>query len=404
MKILFLIHGYKPAFRLGGPIISVSELAEQLVKKGHQVTVVTTNSNLDEDIDVPLNQVVDVNGVSVLYFKRTEFLSDIFPFISYLSKASGFVYASAMKAYMKEIIDSFDLVHTHLPFIYPTYLASKLAKNFNVPLFYHQRGVLDPKRLNFRSLKKKAYIKLVELPILRQAATLIALTQAEVESYKRLCSDCPCRVVPNGIDTLLYRTKPLQAVFDIPPETQVILFMGRVHPIKGADKLIEAFIKCHNEIPNAILVMAGPDEFYLEDKFMQRVKENYLTDKVIFPGMTSGELKKDLLARANLFCLPSDAEGFSMAILEALASSTPVMISPGCNFPEVESSHAGVVIDNELDKIAESLVKLLSNPEKLQSMGNNGYYLVQQNYTWDRISDEIIDVYKEGIERYRLTH
>ena len=69
MKILFVVHGYKPAWRVGGPIVSVSALAEHLAKRGHEVTVFTTNMNLDQKLDVPLKTPIRIEGVDVYYFQ-----------------------------------------------------------------------------------------------------------------------------------------------------------------------------------------------------------------------------------------------------------------------------------------------------------------------------------------------
>src|SRR5687767_12566332 len=98
MKILYAVHGYRPAYRFGGPIVSVAAAAEALVQRGHSVTVVTTNANLDQDLDVPVDQPMDVNGVKVWYFRRTEFLKRWLPFVPYLSRSAGFLYAPAMRS------------------------------------------------------------------------------------------------------------------------------------------------------------------------------------------------------------------------------------------------------------------------------------------------------------------
>lgn len=338
LRILYTVHGYKPAYRLGGPIISVSAVAERLVRKGHRVVVFTSNSNLDEDLDVPVNQPVNVDGVEVWYFSRGEFIKRWLPFFSYVRR---FMYSPQMADPLDRLLPGMDLVHTHNPFIYSTFAASKAAQRFRKPLFFHQRGVFDPERLKFRSFRKRLYISLVVRPLPRQATTLIALTEAEVRSYRALGVETPCRVVPNGIEVGAYRQHPgplAEPLGKIPPQAQVILFLGRVHPIKGADRLLEAFLQIQARLPNAVLIMAGPDEWGCERKFQQAVSQAGLQHRVIFPGMVSGEAKLDLLARADLFCLPSDAEGFSMAVLEALASGTPVLLSPGCHFPEVETA------------------------------------------------------------------
>jgi glycosyltransferase involved in cell wall biosynthesis len=404
MKILYAVPGYKPAYRIGGPIHSVSATAERLVRKGHEVTVFTTNSNLDEDLDVPTNQPIDVDGVQVWYFKHEEPLQKWLPFIPYLSRSIGFLYAPAMKGQLDRIVPSVDVVHTHMPYIYPTFAAGKAALRYQKPLFYQQRGVFDPERLKFRSVKKKIYINAIERPIMRRAKTLIALTESEIESYRALGVNTPCRIIPNGIDVAQYR-QPMDrnwTCWNFPSDVNVILFLARLHPIKGADKLLLSFLKIKDLFPKAVLVMAGPDEWRMVDKFRQEIMNAGISNQVMFPGMVTGEAKQELLARANLFCLPSDAEGFSMAVLEAMASNTAVLISPGCHFSEVEKVGAGYVVPPEPEALAKAMTDLLKNPEKLEEMGRKGRDFVLRHHSWDTITDQLIGAYLEGIERNKL--
>jgi glycosyltransferase involved in cell wall biosynthesis len=347
---------------------------------------------------------VDVDGVRVRYFRTVDYVKRWLPFVPYLSKSLGVLYTPAMAAALDRAVPGMDLVHTHLPFIYSTYAAARAAKKFNKPLFYHQRGVFDPERLKFRGFKKRLYISAVELPILRNATTLIALTDAEEKSYRALGVRTPCRVIPNGIDVALYRAEP-RAGFDarwkIRPGSRVMLFLSRVHPIKGADKLLEGFMSVAARFPEAVLVLAGPDEWGVEAKYRESVRKKGLEGRVVFPGMVEGEEKLDLLARADLFCLPSAGEGFSMAVLEALASATPVLLSPGCHFPEVESAGAGRIAPAEPAAIAAALAEMLGRPEKLSHMGKAGRQFVSRDYTWDAIAGKLVDAYEEGIRRHK---
>lgn len=404
MRILYAAPAYKPAYRFGGPVHSVAAAAEELVQRGHRVTVVTTTSNRDEDLDVPLNQPVDIDGVEVWYFRRDEFLKRWFPSVPYLSRASGMLYAPQMFAQLKRLVPDVDLVHTHLPFVYPTYAASRAAYQCRKPLFYHQRGVFDPNRLRFRYLKKWLCIIAVERSNMRRATTLIALTEAEVTSYRALGVETPCRVIPNGIRVSEYLQRcslPRESRWNgIPADKTVVLFLGRLHPIKGAEKLLEAFVRVGMKFPHAVLVMAGPDEWKSEAKFRESICQAKLTERVLFPGMVSGKDKIDLLARADLFCLPSTGEGFSMAVLEAMASATPVLLSPGCHFPEVELAGAGRISPPDPDALAKALACLLADPEKLKGMGTRGREFVARAYSWERVIDCLLDAYSEGIERH----
>jgi len=401
LRILFTTSGYKPAYRMGGLIIAVSSVAEGLVRKGHSVTVFTTNCNQSEELDVPVDCPQMIEGVEVWYFRRLELLKKMMHFVPDLSNSIGYLYAPAMANQLKKTISSMDLVHTHLTFIYPTYAAAHAAKVHNKPLFYSQHGVLDPTHLSFHSFKKRLYIRIVEQPILKSATTLIALTEAEEDSYRTLCPSVPCRIIPNGIDVNQHYSKPDNPnILNIHPEAIVILFLGRLHPVKGADKLLKAFFNVCTQVSDAILVMAGPDEFNLENQFQTMVGQSGLQNRIIFPGMVTGETKKNLLARADLFCLPSGAEGFSIAILEALASGTPVMISPGCHFPEVEKTGVGRVVEAEPKAMAKAMIELFKDRKKLEEMGRRGREFVIQNYSMDTIVDQLIEVYDEGMTRY----
>ena len=402
MNILYAVHGYKPAYRMGGPIISVSSAAEMLVRKGHRVIVFTTNSNLDEDLDVPLAEPVMVDGVEVWYFRRKDPIKKWLAFIPYLSRSIGFLYCPAMRSALDDVMPLIDVVDTHMPYVYPTYAAAHAAFRHEKPLFYHQRGTFNPGGLRFRAGKKRLYISAIERPIMRRATTLIALTEAERESYGELNVQTRIEVVPNGIDIPPLRLDSaarVQERFGIAPDAPVVLFLGRLHPTKGAEKLLDAFERIAAQYLDLVLVMAGPDEWRLEEKWRARMERGGVANRVIFPGMLTGEDKADVLSRADLFALPSVNEGFSMAVLEALASSTAVMISPGCNFPEVEAAGAGVVIGADPTAMAEVMMRLLSDRDELRAMGARGRSLIAERYSWDVITDRLIDVYERGALR-----
>ncbi len=402
MRILYAAPGYKPAYRIGGPIVSIAKAAERMVRRGHEVTVFATNCNLDQDLDVPVDQPVDVLGVSVWYFRREEPLKRFLPFVPYLSRSMGVLYAPRMRREIDRLLPSQDVVHTQLPFAYPTWAVGAGARRWRRPLFYQQRGVFDPERLKFRSLKKRLIIRLVERPFMQAAAALIALTAAEVESYRALGVERPCEIVPNGVEVAEYRTEPTRGsaiLAGLTDDDVVILFLGRLHPIKGADRLLEAFLRIGPRFPKARLVMAGPDEWGLREAFLDRVRGSGLGERVTFPGMVTGEAKLDLLARADLFCLPSDGEGFSIAVLEAMASATAVLLSPGCHFPEAQAAGAGWVVEPTPAALADRLAELLASPGLLREAGGRGRELVVRSYGWDQVASRLEDVYREGLER-----
>jgi glycosyltransferase involved in cell wall biosynthesis len=399
MNILYAVHAYKPAYRIGGPVISVSAAAEMLVRKGHHVTVFTTNSNLDQPLDVAVDRPVDVNGVEVWYFRREEPLQKWVPFLTYLTRSIGFMYCPAMRGELERVMPRIDLVDTHMPFTYPSYAAAHAAFRAGVPLVYHQRGNYDPARLRFRGTKKRAYISLVERPIMSRASRLIALTEAERASFRAVGATAPCEVVPNGVDIPDDRpgaAERFRQRWGVDPAAPLVLFMGRLHPTKGAEKLLDAFALVEERLPDAVVMMAGPDEWQLERRWRERAARSGLADRVLFPGMLTGDEKADALARADLFSLPSMGEGFSMAVLEALAARTAVLLSPGCHFPEVDSAGAGAVVDADPAAMAAALLRLLSDRGKLAEMGEKGRRLVAERYSWEAVTDRLLEVYESA--------
>jgi glycosyltransferase involved in cell wall biosynthesis len=385
VKILFVSSAYKGASRMGGPAVSIAATAEALVRAGHAVTVATTNANLDRNLDVPLNQPLDMNGVTVWYFERQEPLKRWLPFVPYLSQSSGFAYAPAMKEALPRFIADADVVDTQTPFVYPTIAAARIARRLGKPLFYHQRGNLIPSRMQRRQLKKKAYIALFEGRIMKRAAGLIALTEGEREAFAEFAPGTPCAVVPNGVEVPPpdpAAPARVAARWGIPIDAPVILYLARLEPWKGYEELLQSFARVGS---NAYLVMAGVDQ--------SDARARWQLPRVVFTGPLSGQEKADVLHRADLFALPSHGEGLSMAMLEALAYGTAVLLSPECHFAEAASAGAGVIVPRGIEAWTAAMDELLRDPAQLRAMGERGRALAEREYSWDVIARRLAEVY-----------
>jgi glycosyltransferase involved in cell wall biosynthesis len=370
-------------------VASVSAAAELLARRGHQVTVLTTTANLDEDVDVPVGRAVDVDGVEVWYFRRDEPLRKWLPFVPYLSQSMGFAYSPDFRGALDRFVPQADVVHTQMPFVYTTYAASRAALRHGKPLFYHQRGNFLDTHLSRRRLKKRIYIALFEKPVLKRASMLVALTGAERDAFKAIAPDTPCEIVPNGIvlpAPVDGADERVEQRWGIPRHAQVILFLGRLHPWKGAPETVDAFERVAAAHPDAWLVMAGVDEIGLAQR-------GAASGRVIFPGVVVGAGKDDLLERADLFVLPSQGEGLSMATLEAMAHGTAALLSPGVNLPEARDAGAAVIAERDVSALSAAMSELLGDRDRLRIMGEAGRRFVQANYSWDGVIDRLIELY-----------
>jgi glycosyltransferase involved in cell wall biosynthesis len=187
------------------------------------------------------------------------------------------------------------------------------------------------------------------------------------------------------------------------PEEKTILFVGRLHPIKGLDLLIQAYAQVCQEISDPVrLVLVGPDQGSRE--ILSRLATALgVRDRVVFTGPLFGPEKEAILWSADLFVMPSLTEGFSVAVLEAMAHRLPVIITDTCNFPEVVSEQAGLVVSRDVGRLARSLAVLLRDEERRKAMGRRGRHLVKKCFTWDSIAAQFMRLYQESFQQSLLT-
>ena len=196
----------------------------------------------------------------------------------------------------------------------------------------------EPWALRHKRWKKSLYLALVESRNLRQAACLHALSRPEVNHLRHLAPWTPICFVPNGVDLSFFEQLPSRAVLEQDHRELkgkfVLLFFGRVHLKKGLDLLAEALGRVGTDFPDLHLLVAGKDDGAW-GPFTERIKTLGLTKRVTYVGHVGGERARQVWAAADAFILPSYSEGFSMAILEALACSLPSLVTTACHFPEL---------------------------------------------------------------------
>jgi glycosyltransferase involved in cell wall biosynthesis len=406
MKVLFNVHGYKPAYNVGGPIHSVEALAEGLASRGHQVFVATSNWNVSGPLDVDPEKTYDRNGVQVRYFaaQKTWLQRTRLP---YFSKSGYFRFDPTFRRWLEDNGRRFDIFHTQITYLSSTpYFAGTASRMGKVYLF-HQRGNLDPIRLQFRSFKKRLYVRFVELPAMSLADVLIALTQYEVTTYQALGLKNRIVVIPNGIRVAASGSnssrehstrisKFLRRCDDEP----LFIFLARLHPLKGADLFVEAFLAFACQHDRGLGVLAGPDECGLQARLREKIAATGMDQRLCYVGVVEGVEKSELLERADCLVLPTASEGFSMSILEAMAADCAILTTPGAHFPEVETAGAGLVVDRSQAGIAHGLLKLAKlGRTGIREKAKRGKELVRKHYSWPRIVDAYEAVCFEEMSR-----
>ena len=286
-------------------------------------------------------------------------------------------------------------VHIHGLWQHSTARAASVARMLDRPYMVSAHGMLERWALRQKRWKKAVYAALVERPLLRRAACLHALTEAEAEDYRRFGLRNPVVVIPNGV-TVRADVGPELFLEQFPAlrEQRLLLFLGRLHAKKGLHVLCDAWRDMQRHWPEARLVIAGPDYENTRLALEQRCVR-IGCERVTFTGMLAGELKWSALRAAEAFLLPSYSEGLSVSVLEAMGMGLPVIVSRQCNLPEIERRNCGWTIDHpEPGALASAMEKCLRAPAARRAgMANNGRELVESRYSWERIGRQMADVY-----------
>jgi glycosyltransferase involved in cell wall biosynthesis len=380
MKIL-IITPYL-ATNYGGISKIVVEQCQTLKHQDITLDIITTNANTTDKLDKPLNIWVNNNNYRVQYFDCWH--------------RNDFIFSPSLINWVFNNVANYDVVHSHTIFAPMMSLINFACQFRKIPYIIAPHGMLEPWALAYKAWKKKLYFHLLEKPLLKMAQAIHVTASSEDEHIKSLGFK-NCVLIPNGIVRKDLEILPDPEIFyQYFPATRnktIILFLGRIDPKKGLDLLAPAFAAVLNKFPQIHLVVAGPDSI----GFMPTVKEYFsqagCLDAVTFTGMLTGSLKYAALAVANLYVSPSYSEGFSMSVLEGMASGLPCVITTGCNFPEAANAKVAHVVDINANAIANALTNCLKNPQQAKLMGKKAREFIFDYYTWNNSAEKLTHVY-----------
>jgi len=385
MKILHVISDLCLAH--GGPSKLAPEMCRALARRGHEVSLYTTNFDVDGVLDVPLDKPVMDGGVTTRYFA--------------VSRPRRWKFSRPLGEAIRNEVRNFDIVHIHNLYLFHTWVTAHYCRKNGIPYLISPHGCLDP-FIRLRSRMKKAvYNWLIEKRNLDFAAAIHYAAQFEMDlAHEALSIRAPGGVVPYVVELQEYLNLPQRGTFRsrFPEvgENLILLFLSRINFKKGLDLLARSFGLIARQRNDVRLVIAGPDNEGYGRQVRQWLAEEGVLKYTVFTGMLTGVDKLAAFADADLFVLPSYTENFGIAIIEAMACGLPVVISNRVNIWQ-EVGKAGVVVDCDADKLAEVLLKMLDDSEGRKKLGAMGKRLVEELFPWEKVADQMIKLYQKSI-------
>jgi glycosyltransferase involved in cell wall biosynthesis len=396
LKILHVSYIYPQKLGVADGITDVVyNVTKELAKRGHDVSVYTSNmSDLNSNNTLKSGHLM-INGVNVYYSKS-------------IWHSKTFIATPGLISLLANNLSTYDIIHIHDCRSFQginTYLFSRIKK---IPFVYQPHGsFLSWSSQNYS--KNKAYAKIVldkllSNRIVYHASKIIALNKTEKKQFEKFgISPDKIVIIPNGIDLSKYNaiqhSGSFRRKFGIGEEKKMLLYLGRIHKSKGIDILVKAYaylvetLKC----TNTTLVIAGPDDGYLSDA-KSLVALLGISNSVLFTGHIDEADKLNALNDAELFITPS-FQGFPITFLEACATATPIITTSLGEDLDWLDGNVGYVTSPSHTELSNVIYQLITNTALLRTFSENCQKIIP-TFSIENTVNEIENVYKGIIKRH----
>jgi glycosyltransferase involved in cell wall biosynthesis len=374
LRILHVIPGLANA---SGPTHVVTRYAERFVMRGHEVSVFHVSGRGKDAVVLPA-------GID-----NRSFPAQI---------AKGWAFSPALSRAVQSELSSFDLVHIHSLWCYPNRVVRQASLKFGVPYVVRPAGSLEPWSMGVSALRKQLYFQAIEKANLNHATAVHAMSRKEAEHIGAYGLQPPIWTIPNGVDPISPLDeevkKRVRMSLGIAPDASMIVFLGRLHPVKNLSFLLDVFRDLRTQHPEVHLVLAGPDQGSYAETLKRQVADEGLHDCVTFYGEIRGDEKVALLQTADALCLPSLSENFGNVVLEALASGTAVFASDTTPWTELDGWGCGRCLPLEHEVWVSALATSIASGG-LPEWGVEARRVAMEHFSWDVVADRLEAAYQE---------
>jgi glycosyltransferase involved in cell wall biosynthesis len=351
-----------------GPSYSVPRLCQELSQTGHAITLIAI-ADRDQTLDCGY---------------RMELCRRAFARVPIVQRLQA---SPTMPRRLRDHAQQSSIFHVHGLWLMPNVYPSTVARRYRVPLILAPRGMLGPEALKFSRYRKYLMWYAVQKAAVEAASCLHATSEQEYLEIRDFGLRRPVAVVPNGVDVPAVQERNHDS------GERTLLYLGRIHPKKGLDRLISAWGELENNWPDWKLRIIGPDEGGYLDRLKLQAR-NLGVCRVSFENPLFGEQKQTAYRSADLFVMPTLNENFAMTVAEALAQGTPVICTKGAPWRGLEDHGCGWWIDHGRDALAGSLKLAMSKtPEELATMGVRGRTWMIRSFSWQSVALEMSSVY-----------
>lgn len=284
--------------------------------------------------------------------------------------------------------------HAHGLWMMPTVYSSKAAKTTNQPFVLSPRGMLGADALKFSRPAKQVFQAIWQQQALKRVSCFHATAESEYSDIRNFGLRHPVAIIPNGVD-LHDRPARSNSFAHQPVGQRYALSLGRIHPKKGLDMLIDAWGPVASVHPDWRLLIVGPDEGGHAEVLSQKISGFGLSEQILIMPSVYGEEKFRIMAGASVFILPTQHENFGLTVAESLAQETPVIVTHGAPWEGVISHGCGWWVERKPEVLTETILSAIAlGSAELARMGKRGRHWMSQEFAWAPIAEQMEQVYR----------
>lgn len=378
MKILMFITVYLPSPIYGGPTTVAQQQVKELVRRGHEVTIITSDIysfNPQRKIE---EKISNIDGAKVIYFDSGAIKSKF-----------SLTYSHELIKWCEENIGEYDVVHIHFAREILAIKLANLCKKKKVPYFLQTHGMLN-KQFGVRKLLDKLIVK----NLLKSANGVLVLQEIERDVICNLDKNINTILLPNGIEIdrenlISWNVSKLSK--------KNILFLARLHPRKRVLDFIEMAKILTTKGISFNYRIVGPDGGDLKEA-KQRVLKYGLENIVEFVGPVSKLEAYKEYSNASIYILPSVEEPFPMSVLEALSIGVPTIVTTSIHNKSILHSYNCVAFATpNPDSLALVVESLINDLEAIEALSQNGKKLINNELNISKVIDSLEQKYFNGV-------
>jgi glycosyltransferase involved in cell wall biosynthesis len=379
VKVLHVIPALAPLY--GGPSEAVIGMAKACEQNGMSVLIASTDANGPRQrMPVSTTEVQRYRGVRVRFFPR--------------QWSESFKYSRPLAHWLDAHVREFDRVHIHAVFSHACVAAGRACTRAGVPYVVRPLGTLDPRSLQQKGVKKQFFWFLMGRRLLKRAAAVHYTSIQEKRLVEGRLGLTRGHVIPLGVEVNVDEQAPGTHIGKNDSHPYV-LFLGRLHPKKNLEMLIDAFLAAASSdasLQSWRLMIAGDgDQHYVA---ALRARAGARANPTIeFVGWLRHEEKRSMLERASLLALVSRQENFGLAAVEALSCGVPVLVSEEIDLAsEIGAAGAGWVCASEHNAVVKQLTAALTQPAERSRRGALGQEYARR-FAWSGVAGELERLY-----------